>query len=142
MDPFYNKSVTIWNKYVDGLMQEEHWVCTVIENVRILVSKGNNIQKSGNSAADSVRLHIKDSTSKPHKPFLAKQEWDKLVLSEKEDYFTLDDEGSFFVEGDASSENPNRTGFFEYMKRNHTNCFRISNVDRFDAIPHWEVWGK
>lgn len=143
-DPFYNKTVTIWNKYSDGVWEAETWIPTVIKNVRLLVSRGNNIQNSGNISADSARLHISDEISLPDKPYLPPDSWRNLEQDNKSDYFTLDAEGEgFFVEGDTSSVCASAyDNFFEHMKQNYTNCFKISSVDRFDIIPHYEVWGK
>lgn len=143
-DAFYNKTVTIWNKSADGLWETEAWYPTVIKNVRLLVSRGNNIQNSGNAAADSARLHIDDSISDPARPYVPPADWKRLPDDEKEKFFTLESENdSFFVEGDTTSENPSlQENFFEHMKMNYSNCFKISSVDRFEVIPHFEVWGK
>jgi hypothetical protein len=146
-DPFYNKTVTVWNKSVDGLMETEHWYPTLIENVRILVSKGNNQQTSGLENANSARLHIMDGISAPSKEYLPPADWLKLVQEDKPKYYTLESENdSFFVEGDTTAVDASgKDNFFDYMKRNYGNCFKISAVDRYDstiAIPHWEVWGK
>lgn len=141
-DQFYNKTVTVWNKCVDGIWERETWIPTVIENARLLVSQGNNIQNSGNSAADSARLHISDEISAPGKPYLPPSEWNKLEQDKKVSFFTLDDKNdSFFVEGDVSAVDV-KENFFSFMKENYPNCFKISNVDRFEIIPHFEVWGK
>lgn len=143
-DPFYVKTATIWNKYSDDLWEKEVWMPTVIKNVRLLVSRGNNVQNSGNAAADSARLHISDEFSEPEKPYIPPAEWFALPTDEKINYFTLESENnSFFVEGDTSGEDASlQENFFEYMKMKHSNCFKISNVDRFEIIPHFEVWGK
>ena len=143
-DPFYCKTVTIWNKCIDGLWEKEVWIPTVIKNVRLLVSRGNNIQNSGNAAADSARLHISDTVSKSQKKYMSYAEWTALSTSERESYYTLESENnSFFVEGDSSKEDASaQTNFFEYMKESYANCFRITSVDRFEVIPHFEVWGK
>lgn len=143
-DPFYCKTVTIWNKYVDDLWEKEVWIPAVIENVRLLVSRGNNIQNSGNTAADSARLHISDALSKSQKRYLPYAEWASLEIAEREIYYTLESENnSFFVEGDSSKEDGSvQANFFEYMKERYANCFRITSVDRFEVIPHFEVWGK
>ena len=143
-DIFYNKTVTIWNRYSNGLWQNEVWLPTLIENVRLLVSRGNNIQNSGNAAADSVRLHISDAESIPKKPYMAPADWNKRTSEEKSNYFTLESENSsFFVEGDTTGVDPTtQDNFFEYMKANYSNCFKITSVDRFECIPHFEVWGK
>lgn len=143
-DPFYCKTVTIWNKYVDDLWEKEVWIPAVIENVRLLVSRGNNVQNSGNTAADSVRLHISDALSKSQKRYFPYAEWAALEIAEREVYYTLESENnSFFVEGDSSKEDGSaQPNFFEYMKEHYANCFRITSVDRFEVIPHFEVWGK
>lgn len=143
-DIFYNKTVTIWNKYTDGLWEMEYWIPTVIQNVRLLVSQGNNVQNSGNAAADSARLHIDDLISVPSKTYVPPADWKRLPEDEKGNFFTLESENdSFFVEGDTTSEDASlQENFFEYMKVNYSNCFKISSVDRFDIIPHFEVWGK
>lgn len=143
-DPFYNKTVTIWNKYTDGLMETEIWLPTLIENVRLLVSKGNNVMNSGLDTADSARLHIMDGVSTPGKPYLDPIVWRNLPSEEKAKHFTLESENdSFFVEGDVTAVNSaDKTNFFNFMKENYHNCFKITSVDRFEIIPHWECWGK
>lgn len=143
-DSFYNKTVTIWNKYADGLMETEIWLPTLIENVRLLVSKGNNVMNSGLDTADSARLHIMDGVSIPGKPYLDSVEWERLPNNEKAQYFTLESENdSFFVEGDMAVVDPSdKDNFFNFMKENYHNCFKITSVDRFEIIPHWECWGK
>lgn len=143
-DLFYINTVTIFNKKITAntLGAQEVWYPTVIANARLLVSKGTNIQKSGLETADAARLHIDDEISSPSKPFKSRSEWDALPDGQKAQYWTLDsDKGTFFVEGDCSSDEivPN---FFEVMKKRHDNCFRVSSVDRFGLIPHFEVWGK
>lgn len=143
-DPFYNKTVTVWNKYATGLMENETWLPTLIENVRLLVSRGNNIQNSGVESADSARLHIMDGVSIPAKGYLPPPDWNSLEGPEKAGYFTLDSgNDTFFVEGDTTAVDPaDKTNFFNFMKENYHNCFKITSVDRFEIIPHWECWGK
>ena len=144
MDPFFNKKITIWNKHTDGVWKNEIWIPTVIENVRLLVSKGNNIMKSGLDNADSARLHIMDGISIPEKEYMPFVEWRNISPDNKKKYFTLDSENdSFFVEGDVSTlDASGKDNFFDYVKRNYNNCFRITKVDRFEIIPHYEVWGS
>lgn len=125
-DLFYKDTVTVWNWQGDtgNLWAEGSWVPTVIQNTRLLVSRGNNIQTSGNSEADTARLHIHDEWS----------EWaGELVLRA--------DGKAFFTAGDTS-ESSTDGNFFENMKKAVRDCYLITSVDRFDIIPHWEVWGK
>lgn len=143
-DIFYVDTVTIWNRYVDGIWEKEIWMPTLIENARLLVSRGNNIQNSGNSSADSARLHISDIESNPQKPYMDPSEWNALTQSEKGEYFTLESEScSFFVRGDTTKVDASeKDNFFEYMKKTYPDCFKITSIDRFEIIPHFEVWGK
>ena len=143
-DVFYRDTVTIFNRKntANTLGASEVWYPTRISFARLLVSKGNNVMKSGLESADAARLHIDDQLSLPSKPYKTRIEWDALSDAEKSNYWTLDsDKGTFFVEGDATGEQvvPN---FFEVMKKKYENTFRVSSVDRFGLIPHFEVWGK
>ena len=47
----------------------------------------------------------------------------------------------FFVEGDTTAEVPAESNFFAYMKQKYDNCFKVTNVDVFELIPHLEVGG-
>ncbi len=138
-DMFYTKTVTIFNKYMNETgLGEEVWLSTVLENVRLLVTKGANVSTSGLSDADTASLHI-HKTNLP-KPYLPPLEWQKS--EHKEDYFTLSGEDDFFVEGDLSGVTPAQDDFFGKMKATYNNCFKITNVDDYDLIAHWEVGGK
>lgn len=137
-DIFYNKTVTVYNRSVEGLMGKETWFPTVLKDVRLLITKGENISKSGMESADSARLFIKtDNLPKEYKKPL---EWQNLSAEDKTRVFTLISGTDFFVEGDTSSEEP-ETDFFLYMKEKYDNCFKITNVDVFELIPHLEVGG-
>ena len=128
-DIFYNMKCTVWNKAVSGTWQEETWFPTVIDAVRILETKGTNIQKSGNQQADAVRLHISDLFSKPDKPYATPEEW---IPGET---YTLNDQ-TFFSKGDTSAITPDKDFFAR------SDVFHISSVDRFEIIPHFEIWGR
>ncbi len=143
-DLFYNKTVTIWNKYVDGVWEQETWIPTLIEKVRLVVSRGNNIMSSGLETADTARLHIKDDISIASKDYKSPVEWNKLSEENKRKYYTLESENdTFFVEGDTTDvSSEDKDNFFEYMKKNYDNCFKLTSVDRFEIIPHFECWGK
>ena len=145
MSVFYNRTVTIWNQYTTGdVFEKEVWLPAVLSDVRLLISRGNNIMSSGNSAADSARLHISDSLSSADKTYLSPDEWAAADEETKaQSYTLLSNERAFFTEGDTSAEDPDsHDNFFAYMHAKYHDTFMISNVDRFEIIPHWEVWGK
>lgn len=136
MDPFYNKTVTVYNKTTaDGVMGGDIWHAYVLENVRLLVSKGTNVSKTGLETADSAKLYV----DLP-RPYLAPIEWQNEA--DKAEYFTFQEQSGFFVEGDTTKEDTTKDDFFQYMKDKYDNCFMVSTVDKFDLIPHLEVGGK
>lgn len=93
--------------------------------------------KSGLDTADTARLHISDEISRPDKPYVDPITWRNAPTR----HYTLESEGSFFTEGDTSTAEITEN-FFENMERSYPACFRISKVDRFEVIPHFEVFGK
>ena len=138
-DIFYNKVVTVYNKTTDDLMGTETWYPTVLENVRLLVTKGANVSKSGMDSADAASLYVKfELLPEGAKEYLPPKAWQNSA--EKENYFTFTSGEDFFVEGDTSSEEQTE-GFFSYMKEKYDNCFKVTNVDRYELIPHLEVGG-
>lgn len=136
MDPFYNKTVTLYNRYEDD-DGEEHWYPTVLENVRLQITKGANVTTSGLDTADTAKLFVK-KTGIP-KEYRKPLQWQSE--EEKEKYFTFAEGSDFFVEGDTS-ESQITDDFFATMKAIYDDCYLISNVDVYDLIPHWEVGGK
>lgn len=62
-DIFYNKTVTVFNQYMeDGPIGGECWQATVLNDVRLIETQGANIEKSGISGADSASLYIRTNT--------------------------------------------------------------------------------
>ena len=140
-DIFYNKTVTVYNKTTDGLMGTEVWYPTVLENVRLLVTKGANVSKSGMSSADAASLYVKfELLQDGCKGYLPAKEWQRMPDKCKAFFFTFTSGEDFFVEGDTSSEEQTEE-FFAYMKEKYDNCFKVTNVDRYELIPHLEVGG-
>ena len=138
-DIFYNKTVTVYNRSVEGLMEKETWHPTVLEGVRLLITKGENVSKSGMESADSAKLFIK--TNNLTKKYKKSLEWQNLNAEDKAKTFTLTSGVDFFVEGDTTAEVPMENDFFSYMKEKYDNCFKVTNVDVFELIPHLEVGG-
>lgn len=138
MDVFYKDTVTIYNRYEDKASCTEHWYPTVLQDVRLLITKGANVAKTGLNSADRASMHI--STEKAlEKPYKKPKEW--LETADKSGAFTFG-ESDFFVEGDTSAEDTAQDDFAEYMKRKYDNCFQVTTVDAYTLIPHLEVGGK
>ena len=141
MGIFYDKTVTLYNRTVTGgVMGGETWIPTVFTDVRLLINKGANIVATSMNDADGAKLHI-DRGELP-KPYLPPIEWKALSDIEKAQNFTLTSGQDFFVEGDTSAETVKSDDFFSYMKGKYANCYKITNVDIYDLIPHFEIGGR
>lgn len=141
-DIFYNKTVTVYNRTVEGLMGIEKWYPTVLENVRLLVTKGANVSKNGTDAADAVSLYIRpDMQPEDAKGYLPPKEWARMPDKCKEFFYTFTSGNDFFVEGNTIGEAILAEDFLQYMKDRYDNCFKVTNVNRYDLIPHLEVGG-
>lgn len=141
-DIFYNKTVTVYNKTTDDLMGNETWYATVLENVRLLVTKGANVSKSGMDSADAASLYVKPELLQDGcNGYLPEKEWHRMPDKCKNFFFTFTSGEDFFVEGDTSSEEILESDFFSFMKEKYDNCFKVTNVDRYELIPHLEVGG-
>ena len=140
-DIFYNKTITVYNKTSGGLMGTETWYATVLKNVRLLVAKGANISKSGTENADAASLFVKPELSQEDcKGYLPAKEWQRMPDKCKNFFYTFTSGADFFVESDTSQE-AYTEDFFAYMEEKYDNCFKVTNVDRYDLIPHLEVGG-
>ncbi len=141
-DIFYKDTVTVYNKTdgVDPLMGGSVWYPTVLEHVRLLVTKGANIDKNGSESADTARLHIQTGVGDLKKPYLEPKEWQ--AAAEKESSFTLTPDADFLVAGDTSAEDMTQEDFFGYMVSKYDRCYKVTNVDAYTLIPHLEVGGK
>lgn len=129
----------VYNKTSDDLMGSETWYATVLKNVRLIVTKGANVSNSGLDSADSAKLYVRwDFLPEDTKKYLQPKAWQQSA--EKESNFTFTGGADFFVEGDTSQENPCED-FFTYMKEKYDNCFKVTNVDDYNLIPHIEVGG-
>lgn len=138
---FYNKTITVYNKTSGGLMGTETWYATVLKNVRLLVAKGANISKSGTESADAASLFVKPELLQENcKGYLPAKEWKRMPDKCKNFFYTFTSGADFFVEGDTSQE-AYTEDFFAYMEEKYDNCFKVTNVDRYDLIPHLEVGG-
>lgn len=141
-DIFYNKTVTVYNRTADDLMGIEKWYPTVLENVRLLVAKGASVSKSGMDCADAVSLYIRpDMLQEGAKGYLPPKEWVRMPDKCKEFFYTFKSGEDFFVEGAITGEEILGEGFFQYMKDRYDSCFKVTNVDRYELIPHLEVGG-
>lgn len=139
MDIFYNKTVTIFNRCADDILGDDTWYPTVLHNVRLIEGKGANITATGLADADSAKLFINTETLE--KAYLSPIAWQKSA--EKAKFFTLASDMDFFVVGDVQGEVPPTSGsFLNAMRRKYDGVYRITTVDKYELIPHFEVGGE
>lgn len=135
MDVFYNRTATIYNKYIDD-NGDEHWYPTLLQNVRVITNSAVSASTDGSKQANSSALYIKmDNLPKEYKKPL---EWSNLT--DKSVSFTLN-EDDFYIAADTTSEDCTIEDFFSIMKAKYDDCYKINSVGTFYLIPHWEVGG-
>lgn len=141
MGLFYNNTVTLYNRWYDSVLDQENWIPTVLTDCNLIITKGANISKSGLENADTASLRVREGCT--DKTYLNPKEWEALTAADKENYYTFTSGEDFFVEGDTTSETILSDDFYQYMKKNKDNVFRVTNADRYtDVMPHFEVGGN
>lgn len=141
-DIFYNKTITVFNHAAsDDVLGRDIWYPTVLKNVRLLINKGANVSKSGTENADAASLYIRPELLQDGaKSYLPPKEWGRLPEKCKNYFYTFASGEDFFVEGDRENEQQ-EDDFFSYMREKYDNCFKVTNVDSYELIPHLEVGG-
>lgn len=137
---FFKDKVTLFNRYYDKQLDKECWFPTLFENVKLEITKGANINESGLSDINTAKLYIQ--YAELEKEFVEPKEWSKLSEEEKLNTFTIDSASDFFIKGDFTNVEILESRFFENMKNNHSNVFKVSYVDRYNVVlPHFVVGG-
>lgn len=134
-------------------METEYYFGTRFDNVRIELTQGANIQKSGMEDASSCIVKIPNNNNLP-KPYMPPKPWEKLTTEEMLKYFSIDKNEDFFLivkkkdlgidigapVGFITSDDYG--GFFDYCKSQYGYTFIISTVDIYNLIPRFEIGGK
>ena len=132
-----NKTVTLFNRFYDGT--KECWYPTLLSGVDLVVTNIINIKQGNKADADTAKLYVDDAVLQ--KRYLA-----PLVYARQEhpeEYMTFTEGKDYFVEGDATSQDTDKANFFEYMRKQYDNIFKVASVARYeDVLPHFEVGGK
>lgn len=156
----YVDSVIIYNRYVRKTDEAEQYFGTRFDNVRVELTQGANITKSGleNVSACVVKINTA-SIEKSGKTYKAPKVWQKLTTEEMLETFTLNSENKDFfaivkkddlgidvdlpvgiIDSDRYQKYSN--GFSEYVKTNYGYSFEIDTVDVYTLIPRFEIGGK
>lgn len=148
----YEKTITLFNRYRHN--GTDTWYPTVITGVDLNVDASAIRKAYGATSNDRAKLHIRYS---PGIVIAGKQYY--LPESWSGDGITFHDGDlfDFFWEGTWTGQTQTANGvsvivwnvndedytngFYDYMKSNHDMVFAITNVARYDCIPHFEIMG-
>lgn len=146
----FNTTVTVFNLYKSEQMGTATWYPHVVSNCYFNADKSANIAKTGLENADSAKLHI------PYKmdngnvmigelQYLPPKEWDAQTNDKYEATITFADGEDFFIVGEFTEkpidDSLYRGGLFGYLNRIQDHVYRITNVGKYDVIPHFEIGG-
>lgn len=149
----YVDSVVLYNRYVDPASEKEYYYGTQFDNVRIEITQGANIQKSGIDSADTCKVKIPNDGSLP-KPYMTPEIWQSE--GEKNSCFTINTAGADFLvitkktelgidievpDGLVDSDTYDG-GFFQYIKETYGHAYKVTTSNVYNVIPRFEVGGK
>lgn len=141
----YVDSIIIYNEYKSRRPEAQYYFGTRLDNVRIELTQGENITKSGleNANVCLAKIH---KTNLP-KPYLVSEAWRKKTTEEMIETFTLNKGKDFFVivkrkglnididdlpvgmiESDAYAE-----GWFDYVKNKYGYAFTIDTISDYEV---------
>lgn len=149
-EALYKQTVTVFNrKDVEGAT---YWFPNVIENVHLIIDRSIIISTYGEQASDNAKLHIRYTpngedaviqTNVGAKKYMLPKAFRRDGDTDENITFAFGDDFDFIMEGayegDAVSDATYRNGFFNYMNKNYDNVFAITNVAKFNLIPHFEI---
>lgn len=151
----YEDSIVLYNRYVTGVMESEVYIGTRFDRVRVELTQGANVRKSGIENADACLVKIPNESALP-KPYKAPEVWSNLEDDEKQKYFTLGTGGQSFLlivkkeELGIDLEAPvgiiqsdlYQGGFYNYIRSKCGYAYAVNTVDVYRLIPRFEVSGK
>jgi len=136
---FFTKTVTVYNQEAaQDVLDAAVWHKTVLQGVRVLNKHGSHLTTGGLEVSDAVQMHV--MTDNLAKPYLEPAEW--TASADKGASWTLQPGKDFFVEGDTSAEDETVSDFYEVMRAKYSRCYKVTQVDTYDLIPHIEVTGQ
>lgn len=159
----FRDTITIFNFYeseTDGAL----WYPTVISSTHLQIDTAANLKERGPESADSARLTINykregelanisgiikftdDGMETGKKPYISPKKW--VLMEDKSVAVTFLKDKDFFYHGSWQGNVPvidaehGKKGFYDYMRRNEDEVFLITNIGKYNLIPHFEIGGK
>lgn len=148
----YDKTITLFNRLHSAA--GDTWFPTVLKGVNLIIDKASIVAKYGETNESSASLHVKfDKDAEGNiivadKPCLLPKAWNEVLHEQLPNYITFKsgNDGDFFIEGEHDwgviDDNDYTDGFLNYAVRHYDHVFVITNVGRYDLIPHFEILGK
>lgn len=159
----YQDTITVFNFY-ESEESGALWYPTVISHTQLQIDTAANLRERGPESADSASLHIvynrdgtdtiiggiirlaEDGKETVSKPYMSPKKW--LLAEDKSAAVTFAKDKDFFYHGawdgsDLIADSAyGKKGFYDYMKRNEDEVFLISNIGKYNLLPHFEIGGK
>lgn len=143
----YDKTVTVFNRYENAMMDAVTWYPHVFHNVDLIIDQAANREKTGLENADKAKLHIKHMNRSINGiPCLSPKAWENQINDDLSKTVTFHEGVDFFIEGAYDDllpidDDSYREGFFNFMNKTRDNVFRITSCGIYDLIPHIEIGG-
>lgn len=148
----YEDAVVIYNRY--SVDEDEFFVGTRFDGVRVELTHGANQMKSGMESANKCVVKIPHSDAT--KAYVSPNRWKEMDENVKIKHFTLDPESdNFFVivkktdlgigielPTGAVKSSDYEAGFFNFVKGKFDYSFSMTTVDTYSLIPRFEIGGK
>lgn len=145
----YNDTITLFTRYHSKI--GDIWFPHIIRNVNLLVDKASMIAKYGAECKDVARLNIRYTIENNQRfidgiPYLEPKKWYGLLNDELADTITFNEDANYFdflIVGEYETTEPidddsYRNGFYNEMEKDYE-CYAISSVATYKAIPHFEI---
>lgn len=149
-ESLYKQTVTIFNRVETN--EATLWYPTVIENVHLMIDRAIIISTYGEQSQDNARLHIRYAPSGEDAIVAGKIYMTPKVFRASGNpanniTFAFGDAFDFIKSGAYSESGPindddYKGGFFNYMNKTYDEVFAITNVSKFNLLPHFEITAK
>lgn len=149
-ESLYKQTVTVFNRVETA--ETTLWYPTVIENVHLIIDRAIIISTYGEQAQDNAKLHIRyvpsgDDAIVAGKTYMTPKVFRKQGNPSSDITFAFGDRFDFIMAGAYGESGPFddddfKGGFFNYMNKTYDEVFAITNVSKFNLIPHFEITAK
>lgn len=150
-EALYKQTVTVFNRKIDG--EKTYWYKVVIPNVHLIIDRSIIISTYGEQSQDNAKLHIRYtpsgekaivSTSLGSLSYMTPKVFAISGVQGANITFAFGDNFDFIVAGafggpSLIDDDDYPKGFFNYMNKTYDDVFAITNVSKYNLIPHFEI---